>query len=665
MAERPLPEWFEADRWVPPPGSAEARRLALFMARHGIADYQSFLDRSVADPEWFYPSAFDDLGLEWPVQFGTVYQEEGGLPWSRWFVGGRTNLAYLALERWRSARTGGRTALVWEGDDGSTVQLTYDQLGWLVEQAAAGLRRLGVRKGDVVSLYLPMIPEAVVAVLAIARIGGVAAPAFSGYGPGALAERLNLSGAKLLITADGFVRRGTRIDLRAQAEKALGQAPGVTQLIVVSRLEKNGLESTARSLPWETVLSQGYDRPLEMFDTDTPWLLAFTSGSTGRPKGAVHTHGGLPYRVALELAYCFDMHPNDRLHWVTDMGWIMGPLTIAGVLSLGACLVMFEGVPDFPEPDRLWRLLERHQITHLGLSPTLARMLANQGDDWVDRHELASLRVLGSTGERWTPQSWRWLHRHVGRGSVPIINWSGGTEIGCGILVGSPLVATRECRFAGHAPGMAAAVFDPRGRPLVGEVGELVLTRTWPSMTRGLWNEPERYLQSYWSRWPNVWVHGDWAVRHEDGSWEVLGRSDDVLKIAGKRVGPAEVESLATEFDEVVEAAAVSLPDSVAGEALVVLIQVSARAAEEGKEALAQAVSDRVAQALGKPLRPAAVVVVNELPLSRSGKVHRRALRAWLAETDPGDLSTLANPESARAVRAARHRLSGDGVTEP
>jgi acetyl-CoA synthetase len=289
-------------------------------------------------------------------------------------------------------------------------------------------------------------------------------------------------------------------------------------------------------------------------------------------------------------------------------------------------------------------------------------MLANHGDDWVDRHELASLRVLGSTGERWTPQSWRWLHRHVGRGSVPIINWSGGTEIGCGILVGSPLVATRECRFAGHAPGMSAAVFDPRGRALVGEVGELVLTRTWPSMTRGLWNEPERYLQSYWSRWPNVWVHGDWAVRHEDGSWEVLGRSDDVLKIAGKRVGPAEVESLATEFDEVVEAAAVSVPDSVAGEALVVLIQVSATAAEEGWEALTQSVSDRVAQALGKPLRPAAVVVVNELPLSRSGKVHRRALRAWLAETDPGDLSTLANPESARAVRAARHRLSGDRV---
>jgi acetyl-CoA synthetase len=366
--------------------------------------------------------------------------------------------------------------------------------------------------------------------------------------------------------------------------------------------------------------------------------------------------------VALELAYCFDVHPNDRLHWVTDMGWIMGPLTIAGVLSLGASLVMFEGAPDFPEPDRLWRLVERHRITHLGLSPTLARMLANHGDDWVDRHELASLRVLGSTGERWTPQSWRWLHRHVGRGSVPIVNWSGGTEIGCGILVGSPLVATHECRFTGHSPGMAAAVFDPQGHPVVGEVGELVLTRTWPSMTRGLWNEPERYLESYWSRWPDVWVHGDWAVRHEDGSWEVLGRSDDVLKIAGKRVGPAEVESIATEFDEVEEAAAVAVPDPVAGEALVVLIQMADTAAEQDREAVARAVSDRVAQALGKPLRPAAVVPVDELPLSRSGKVHRRALRAWLAGTDAGDLSTLANPESARAVAAARSRLPGDAV---
>jgi acetyl-CoA synthetase len=628
------------------------------MRRHGIGDYQSFLARSVADPEWFYRSAFEDLGLEWPVEFRAVYEEDGGLPWSRWFVGGRTNLAYLALERWRSARTGGRTALVWEGDDGATVQLTYDELGWLVEQAAAGLRGMGVRKGDVVALYLPMIPEAVAALLAIARVGAVAAAAFSGYGPHALAERLNLSGAKVLITADGFLRRGVPVDLRAQAEKALGQAPAVTRLVVISRLDKRAVKDTPRSLSWETMLNHGYDRPMEMFDTDTPWLLAFTSGSAGRPKGAVHTHGGLPYRVALELAYCFDMRPDDRLSWVTDMGWIMGPLCIAGVLSLGASLVLFEGAPDFPEPDRLWRLVERHQLTHLGLSPTLVRLLAGHGEEWVDRRELRSLRVLGSTGERWTPQSWRWLHRHVGRGLVPIINWSGGTEIGCGILVGSPLVETRECRFSGHAPGMAATVFDADGRPAVGEVGELVLTRTWPSMTRGLWNEPQRYLESYWSRWPDVWVHGDWAVRHPDGSWELLGRSDEVLKIGGKRVGPAEVESVATEVGEVVEAAAVSVPDSLSGEALVVLVQVSTTTVSDDREAVAQAVSDRVAEALGRPLRPVAVVVLDELPLSRSGKVHRRALRAWLAGTDPGDLSTLANPESASAVLAAGARLS-------
>jgi acetyl-CoA synthetase len=636
--------------------------LALFMRRHAIDDYQSFLARSVADPDWFYRSAFEDLGLEWPVGFHAVYQEGRGLPWSRWFIGGRTNLAYLALERWRSARTGGRTAVVWEGDDGATAQLTYDELGWLVEQAAAGLRGMGVRKGDVVLLYLPMLLEAVVALLAIARIGAIAATAFSGYGPDALAERLNLSGAKVMITADGFLRRGAAVDLLAQAEKAMTQAPGVARLVVIPRLAKGAVESNSRAVSWEAMLNQGYDRPPEMFDTDTPWLLAFTSGSAGRPKGAVHTHGGLPYRVALELAYCFDMRAHDRLTWVTDMGWIMGPLTIAGVLSLGASLVLFEGAPDYPEPDRLWRLVERHQITHLGLSPTLVRVLAGHGEDWVDPHQLGSLRVLGSTGERWTPQSWRWLHRHVGRGSAPIINWSGGTEIGCGILVGSPLVPTRECRFAGHAPGMATAVFDAQGRSLVGEVGELVLTRTWPSMTRGLWNEPQRYLESYWSRWPDVWVHGDWAVRHEDGSWELLGRSDDVLKIAGKRLGPAEVESVATELQDVAEAVAVSVPDPVTGEALVVLIQVQATTASAAREVVARTVSDRIAEALGKPLRPAAVVILDDLPLSRSGKVHRRALRAWLAGIDPGDLSTLANPESAPAVLAAGERLSGHGA---
>jgi len=627
------------------------------MRIHGLTDYQSFLDRAVADPAWFYQAAFEDLGLEWPVPYHTIYDDREGVPSTRWFIGGRTNFAYQAVERWRTAGHKDRVALVWEGDDGISLQLTYEQLGQLVERASAGLRALGVEKGDVVALYVPMIPEAAISLLAIARIGAIAAPAFSGYAADALAERLNIAGAKVLITADGAMRHGVKIDLKAYADAAVEMAPSIERVIIIARLRQAVPMNPGRDLSWNALLDYGRDQPCEMFDADTPWLLAFTSGSSGRPKGAVHTHGGLAYRVAIELAYNFDMNADDRLLWITDMGWIMGPLTIAGVLSLGASLVMFEGSPDFPAPDRLWQVVDRYQITHLGFSPTLVRVLSDYGVEWVDRHELNSLRILGSTGEPWTASSWRWLHRYVGRGKVPIINWSGGTEIGCGILAGSPVVPMKECRFAGPAPGIAADVYDAEGNPLVGEVGELVVTHPWPSMTRGLWMEPERYLETYWSRWLGVWFHGDRATRYEDGSWELLGRSDDVLKVAGRRLGPVEVESVATDSDEIMMAAAVGIPDPVRGEAVALVIVPSLDAKNVKTNALAHSIADRVTRVLGKPFRPAVVLVVDDLPLSRSGKVHRRAVRAWLTGTDPGDLSTVSNLESREAIIAAKEHL--------
>jgi acetyl-CoA synthetase len=657
MIERPLPQWFEPDRWIPPPGTVEARRVAYFMRTHGLTDYQSFLEQTVADPEWFYRAAFEDLGLEWPDRYHALYDDHEGVPFTHWFVGGRTNLAYLAVERWRTSGYRERMALVWEGDDGASLQLSFGQLGQLIERAAAGLRTLGVGKGDVVSLYLPMIPEAAIALLAIARIGAIAAPAFSGYAADALAERLDIAKAKVLITADGAMRRGAKVDLKAQADEAVEVSPSVGRVVVVPRLGQAVSMDPRRDLSWDALLNHGEDRPIEMFDADTPWLLCFTSGSSGRPKGAVHTHGGLPYRVAIELAYNFDLNADDRLMWITDMGWIMGPLTIAGVLSLGASLAMFEGTSDFPEPDRLWQLVERHRITHLGLSPTVVRVLSGYGTEWVNRHNLTDLRILGSTGEPWVASSWQWLHRYVGRGRIPIINWSGGTEIGCGILVGSPVVAMRECRFAGFAPGMAADVLDANGRSVVSEEGELVLTRPWPSMTQGLWNEPERYLETYWSRWPGVWLNGDRAIRYEDGSWELLGRSDDVLKVAGRRLGPVEVESAALDSGQVVMAAAVGIPDPIRGQAVALVIVPSPATSIDGHDALARSISDQVAHTLGKPFRPAVVLVVNAIPLSRSGKVHRRAVRAWLTDTDPGDISTIANLESKEAIIAARGRL--------
>jgi acetyl-CoA synthetase len=363
----------------------------------------------------------------------------------------------------------------------------------------------------------------------------------------------------------------------------------------------------------------------------------------------------MPYRIALELGYNFDLNPGDRLAWITDMGWIMGPNSTIGPLVRGATTVLFSGVPDHPDPGRLWRLVDRHNITHLGMAPTVVRLLASKGESWVRDASLASLRMLGSTGEPWTAPAWQWLHRHVGRGVAPIINWSGGTEIGCGILVGSPVVPIPQGRFSGPTPGLSVDVFDDAGVPVVDGVGELVITKPWPSMTRGFWHEPQRYIDAYWSRWPGVWVHGDRAIRYADGTWEIPGRSDDVMNVGGKRVGPVEYEAVAEQVDAVMGAVAVGVPDPVKGEVPVVVVVPATASAD--REALANAVRAKILDAIGKPMSPAAVLVVDSLPVTRSGKVHRRAVRSWLLGLDPGDLSTLDSTESREAIVDAGRRL--------
>lgn len=649
---RYLPAWFEPGRWVPPPDSVEARLVKQFMDREGLSDYQALLERSAADPDWFYRNAFEHLALEWPLPFTTTVDETAGQPWARWFVGGRTNVAHLSVERWRTGPRAAQPAIMWESEDGRVEELSFAELGTQVDGLAAGLLDLGIVRGDRVCLYMPMIPEAAVALLAVARIGAIAVLAFSGYGAGALAERLGRSEAKLVITADGFVRRGTRIEMKSTVDAALADTEQLAQTVVVQHAGGD-VAMGERDVWWNELLGEPRAvPPLEQFEADTPFLLAFTSGSSGRPKGAVHTHGGFPYRLATEVSYLEDVHPGDRVLRVSDLGWIIGPVSIIGSLSVGATCVMIEGAVDTPEPDRLWRTIDRLGVTHLALTPTIVRIMAAYGQDWVDRHELSTLRVLMSTGEPMTPRVWRWLHRHVGRGLLPIINVSGGTEVGCSLLACSPVEPLIECAFSGPPPGMDVDVVDALGRTLTGKEGELVARRSWPSMTKGFWQEPQRYLDSYWSRWPDVWVHGDRAVREADGTWRLPGRSDDLIKVAGKRVGPAEYESLAEEVKGVEMALAVGVPDPVKGEAVVVVVQPVAGV---GGETLIESVETRVAAGLGKAMRPVAVLAVAELPMTTAGKVHRRAARTWLAGTATGDLSTLVNPRSRQLLLDAWH----------
>jgi acetyl-CoA synthetase len=653
--------------WRPTPELLADARLAMFLRATGEADLEALQAHAEADPAWFWGAAVDDLDLAWQRPPAEVMDASGGPEWTRWWRGGAFNYSDAAT-RPRATRNPAGAAIVWEGEDGEVRLLTNQELHAAVVAAARMFAAQGVRPGDRVGIFLPMLVETVVATLALGRIGAIFTPIFSGYGAPAVAARLRDCEATVLVTADGFLRRGQVVPMKHAADEAVALAPSVRRVIVVRRLAER-----AGSIPWTDSRDRWWDDavdaarlamldeggPDEVMETDpeTPYMLIYTSGTTGRPKAAVHVHGGFPIKAAQDLAHTFDLRGGDALFWFTDLGWMMGPWAIAGALLLGARLVMYEGAPDFPEPDRLWALAARHGVTHLGLSPTVVRALIPHGSEPVRAHDLSGLRVLGSTGEPWDPDSWWWYFREVGRGRAPVVNYSGGTEVSGGIVGCNLLVPIKPASFNGPCIGTAADVVDSTGASLRGEVGELVIRAPQPGMTRGFWQDPSRYLDAYWSRLPSTWVHGDWAIVDRDGYWYIRGRSDDTLKVAGKRVGPAEVEAAASAHPSVVEAAAIGVPHAVKGESIVVVCTI--RRGETDDESLRTAIAARVVADLGKTLRPEAVVIVPALPKTRSGKIMRRVVRAAWLGLDPGDLSALDDPGTIEAIRRTGPAATG------
>jgi acetyl-CoA synthetase len=430
-------------------------------------------------------------------------------------------------------------------------------------------------------------------------------------------------------------------------------APTVRHVVVWQRLGGDTPMTKGRDHSFADLVDpQPGELEAPALDPETPMMVIYTSGTTGRPKGAVHVHGGFLVKIAEECAFQTDVRPDDRFTWMTDMGWIMGPKIVVGAGALGATLVVSEGAPDYPGPDRLWQLVERHRITVLGVSPTLIRALRPHGDEHVRRHDRSSLRILASTGEPWNPDPYRWLFEVAGEGRCPIINLSGGTEVGACFLSPMPVMPLKECTLGVPSLGMAMDVFDSDGRPVApGEVGELVCRKPWPGMTRGVWGDRERYLEAYWSRYPGIWWHGDFASVDEDGFWFLHGRSDDTMNVAGKRIGPAEVESVLVAHPAVQEAAVVGVPDPVKGQALFCLVMLVPQA--QGSEELRAELHDAVVADQGKAFAPRAVRFTTDLPRTRSAKIVRRLVRAVLLDEDPGDLSGLENPESVHAVARA------------
>ncbi|AIG97848.1 MULTISPECIES: AMP-binding protein [Archaeoglobus] len=631
--------------WHPPKELVEESNVKAFMDAEGFSDYKQMVEKSTEDIEWWWSKAVEWLNVEWFKPYEKVYDMSKGIEWTDWFVNGRVNAAYNALDRHRKKRN--KLAFIWQGEDGEVRRYTYLELYREVNRLANALKAFGVGKGDVVALYLPMFPETVVTLFAAMKIGAIAMPIFSGYSSAAIQTRLADSDAKVVVTADASYRRGRAVPLKPELDKAL-EGTKVEKVVVVNRADTEVEMKEDRDVYWDEVKESSRCETVEMDPNDAA-LLLYTSGTTGKPKGVVLSHAGVILQSSKEIFFNMDLKPEDVFLWITDIGWMMGPWQIIGCQHLGGTHVLFEGAPDYPNTDRIWAMIEEFEITQLGGSATVYRLLKRYGDEAVKQHDLSSLKATGNTGEPIDHDTWMWLLKVVGEERCPIINLSGGTEIfGC-FLLPSPAMPLKPTTLGYPGLGMDVDVFDDAGNSVRQQIGYLVCKKPAPSMTRGFWKDPERYIKTYWSRWKGVWYHGDWAYVDEDGFWFLFGRADDVIKVAGKRMGPAEIETIVNSIPAVQESACIGVPHELKGE--VVWVFVTLKPGYEPSEELEKEIVDKIVKEFGKPFKPDRVVFVPDLPRTRSGKIMRRLIKAVVAKQELGDTSALENPDSLEKIK--------------
>ncbi|MFC5368950.1 AMP-binding protein [Salinirubrum litoreum] len=672
MSADPTPD---SERIVHEPSQefVESTNVWQFMQTYGIEDREAVIERTTTDldgePEsgvdWFWDELVDYLGVDFFEDYDSVRDDTDGPQFTDWYPGGELNIAYNTVDRHAAvdSETRNTVATIWEGEDGEVREVTYHELHRQANKVANALAERDVETGDRVGLYMPMVPEVVSILYGCFKIGAVAVPIFSGFGVDATATRLEDPACDVLFTADGFYRRGSEVTLKGAADEAIEQADHhVAHTIVYERFADT---DTVVDVPMTEGRDQFWDAAVEpqsaTFETkslpsDQESMLLYSSGTTGKPKGIVHTHAGGLLQPAKEIHFGFDQQPGDRFFWMSDIGWMMGPWTLIGNHAFGGTVFVYEGAPDYPDPDRFWAMIDRHSLTQFGISPTAIRALRKQGDEWLDGHDLSSLRLLGSTGEPWDAESWLWFYEHVGGGDTPIINISGGTEIcGC-FLMPMPNQSLKPCSLGGPGLGMDVDIVNSAGESVADshERGFLVARDSCPSMTKSLWDGDERYLEEYWSTFadPPLWDHGDWAQKDEDGLWFLHGRADDALNVAGRKVGPAEVEGAAMEHTEVNQVAAVGVPDDTTGTAVVTYVVTEAGVTES--DDLRAAIRAMIGDQLGKPFRPREVLFVDEFPKTQSGKVVRRAVQATYTGEELGDLSSIENPEALDRLADAR-----------
>ena len=614
------------------PPSAAFKKNSLAVGTH-------LYDQAAADDEGFWAQQAADL-IDWDQDWHTIC--EWNVPYAKWFVGGKLNVSYNCLDRHVLAGNGDKVAIHWEGEPGDTRTITYSELLVEVEKFSNVLKSLGVVKGDRVNIYLPMIPEAAVAMLSCARIGAAHSVVFGGFSSQALADRINDAEAKVLITADGGYRRGEVFELKPAADEAIASTPTIEHVVVVKRGGNKVNMVAGRDHWYHDLMATASDNcPAEPMDSEQLLFLLYTSGTTGKPKGIMHTTGGYLTHVTYTHKYVFDLHPESDVYWCTaDVGWITGHSYIVyGPLSNGATQVIYEGVPNYPANDRLWSIVEKYGVTIFYTAPTAIRTFMKWGDDEPAKHDMSTLRLLGSVGEPINPEAWMWYRDTIGRGECPVVDTWWQTETG-GIMI-SPLPGATTLKPGSATfpiPGISAEVVDDAGHRVEHGGGYLTLTRPWPGMLRGIWNDPERYQETYWSRFEGRYFAGDGAKLDSEGYLWLLGRVDDVMNISGHRISTTEVESALVSHPAVAEAAVVGANDPTTGQAIIAYVTLRG-----GHEANETELRNHVAKEIGAIAKPKMIYFTPELPKTRSGKIMRRLLRDVAEGRNLGDTTTLAD----------------------
>jgi acetyl-CoA synthetase len=643
----------------------ESTNVHAFMQEYGIADYDELIARTCGEVEgveesgieWFWDELIDYLDIEFYEDYDRVRDDSEGPQFSEWYPGGTINVAHNTVDRHADSETEDDIACLWEGEPGDVREVTFEDLHQQSNRVANALEERGIETGDTVGLYMPMVPEVIAILYGCFKVGAIAVPVFSGFGVDATATRIADAEPSVLFTGDGFYRRGSEVRLKGTANEAIEQAGHVEHTIVYERLGADIPWDDERDERWdEAVKTQSAAYETKELDANAAAMLLYSSGTTGQPKGIVLPHAGLLAQCAKEVYFGFDHKPDDRFFWVSDIGWMMGPWTLIGNHAFGGTIFMYEGAPDHPEPDRFWEMIDEHDLSVFGISPTAIRALRKQGDEWIDGHDLSSLRFLGSTGEPWDPESWIWFYEQVGNGETPIINISGGTEIcGC-FLMPLPIQPLKPCTLGGPGLGMNIDIVNSQGESVADnhERGFLVARDSCPSMTKSLWSGDERYLDEYWSSFedPPLWDHGDWAQKDEDGLWFLHGRADDALNVAGRKVGPAEIEGALIDHDDANQAAAVGVPDETTGTAVVVYVVLEDDA--EVSDALREELREQVGEELGKPFKPREVLFVEEFPKTQSGKIIRRAIASVYKGEELGNMDSIENPTALDAIEQSR-----------